>query len=105
MKMVPVYKWGIKFNGITSVNAFLERVDELTIARNVDESQIFMSALDLFEGNALKWFRNNRKNLLNWNHLRQELKAEFQPLNYTMKNCLQKLEDGHKDPMKPWEHF
>lgn len=85
VKTVPVYKWGIKFDGTGSVNAFLERVEELMVARNVDDRQVFASALDLFEGNALKWYRNNRKQLEDWEHLVQQLRNEFQPLNYNEK--------------------
>lgn len=85
VKPVPVYTWGIKFNGSGSVNAFLERVEELMIARNGDKRQVFASALDLFEGQALKWHRNNRKQLQDWEHLVQQLRNEFQPLNYNEK--------------------
>lgn len=84
-KSVPVYKWGLKFSGVGSVNAFLERVEELMTARNVDERQVFASALDLFEGNALKWYRNNRKYLEDWEQLVLQLRTEFQPINYNEK--------------------
>ncbi|KAK4879247.1 hypothetical protein RN001_007393 [Aquatica leii] len=60
LKPVPVYKWGLKFSGEPkglSIGAFLERVDELQIARGVSEEELFLSALDLFTGRALNWFR------------------------------------------------
>lgn len=55
------------------------------VARNVNEHQIFASALDLFEGNALKWYRNNRRNLQDWSDLVEQLRNEFQPINYNEK--------------------
>jgi hypothetical protein len=87
VKSVPVYKWGLKFSGQgdSSVNAFLQRVDELMTARHVDQNEVFLSALDLFEGNALKWYRNNRTSVSNWEELKRGLRSEFQPLNYNEK--------------------
>ncbi|KAF5281722.1 hypothetical protein FQR65_LT14562 [Abscondita terminalis] len=69
IKPVPVYKWGLKFSGDSkglSIGAFLERVDELQIARGVSEDELFLSALDLFSGRALNWFRGVRTTLRNW---------------------------------------
>ncbi|KAF5283755.1 hypothetical protein FQR65_LT02649 [Abscondita terminalis] len=64
-KSIPVYKWDVKFSGRpeSSVSAFLERVDELASARSVSMEQVFTSALDLFEGPALNWYRSVRKSL------------------------------------------
>jgi hypothetical protein len=55
-KSVPVHKWGIHFNDHTDLIIFLEQVDDLIIALNV-------SAVDLFEGPALTWFRSIRDNV------------------------------------------
>lgn len=82
--MIPVYKWGIKFGGThaESVNSFLERVEDLRIARGISVSELFRSAIDLFTDEALTWFRANRSCFTNWKDLGQGLRSEFQPHNY-----------------------
>uniref|UniRef100_V5GJP0 Uncharacterized protein n=1 Tax=Anoplophora glabripennis TaxID=217634 RepID=V5GJP0_ANOGL len=53
-KSVPVYKWPIKFSGNESVNSFLQRVDELRVARKCTKEALFDAASDLFEDVALE---------------------------------------------------
>lgn len=51
LKTVPVSQWNLKFSGekgCLSVSAFLERVDELCIARNFPKERLIDSAIDLF---------------------------------------------------------
>lgn len=85
VKSVPVMRWNLKYSGdnkVLSLSAFLERVEELMVARNVTKKQTFDSALDLFSGRALVWYRSVRKTLSNWDELVDALRAEFQPLDY-----------------------
>lgn len=87
-KSVPVAKWDIKFTGekkSLSLNAFLERVDELCVARYVSREELFDSAIDLFAGRALVWYRAVRKSVTNWNELVLQLREEFQPHDYDTK--------------------
>lgn len=83
-RSVPVHKWGLKFTGRpgVSVNAFLERVDELSEARGVSDDELHLSALDLFDGPALAWYRAVRREVCSWPDLAQRLKSEFQPEDY-----------------------
>lgn len=57
----PVSIWGVKFSGDKnqSVSGFLERVCELSIARNVSTDQLFVEDYDLFTGKSLIWYRDN----------------------------------------------
>lgn len=85
VKPTPVAKWDIKFSGDPkglSLNAFLERVDELSVARNVGEVRLFAEACDLFVGKALIWFRANRDLVKSWGDLVKLLRLEFQPVHY-----------------------
>lgn len=87
-KSVPVAKWDIKFTGekkSLSLNAFLERVDELCVARYVSREELFDSAIDLFAGRALVWYRATRKSVSDWNELVSQLREEFQPHDYDTK--------------------
>lgn len=84
---VPAYKWNIKYSGEPnqSLNAFLQDVEEMRIARNVSHQQLFFSALDLFTGKAKYWYRVMRKSISSWQTLVEALKEEFQPPNYDEK--------------------
>lgn len=79
-KLVPVKDWGIKFSGRgnISINAFLERINELKAARNAEDVDLYRYAIDLFEEDALIWFRANRDNVSNWRELVDLLLLTFQ---------------------------
>lgn len=81
-KSVPIYKWGVTFDGTSSVKAFLERVSELAIARHVDEAELFQGSLDLFQGAALTWFRANRDKFNTWSDITEALSRDFLPPCY-----------------------
>lgn len=80
---VPVYKWNLKFSGKVgdrlSINAFLLQVEEMCVSRNVSKTQLFLSAMDLFEGDALTWYRVVRRYVQDWNHLVRLMREEFLP--------------------------
>lgn len=85
VKSVPVCRWDLKFSGepkTMSLSAFLSRVEELRVARNVTYDQLFSSAFDLFSGRALVWFSAVRRTISSWNELVTHLRTEFQPPNY-----------------------
>lgn len=83
---VPVYKWNLTFSGTPgdglSFNAFLERVEDLRLSRNVSKTQLFESAIDLFKGEALLWFRMVRREVNDWDSLVNLMRQEFMP-SYT----------------------
>lgn len=84
-KAPNVEKWNLKFSGDNkklSVHNFLERVTELRSARNVTERQLFDSAIDLFEGKALNWYRANKDRFNDWNSLAELLQRHFAPPDY-----------------------
>lgn len=81
---VDVSKWNLKFCGdhMGSVNAFLERVEELRIAKGLSKVQLFKAAVELFDEKALIWFRANKEKIRSWDKLVEELRAEFLPADY-----------------------
>lgn len=82
-RYVPVYKWGLTFdNNGQSIAAFLERVEELRRARGVTHQELFESAVDLFSGAALVWYRSSAGRIHSWHQLCKELKEVFQPPDY-----------------------
>lgn len=81
---VPVYKWGLKYDGDggQSVAAFLERAEELSRARGVSFHELYESAVDLFSGTALIWYRSACRRIFSWGQLKEELKVVFQSADY-----------------------
>lgn len=86
-KSVPVYKWGLKFDNQAkqTVGAFLERVEELSRARGVTHKDLFESAVDLFSGQALIWYRSVQSRVNSWEELKREMKIVFQAPDYNFR--------------------
>lgn len=82
-RSVPVYKWGVHFDGNSrELNSFLERVNELAEARHVSKRELFSSAVDLFTGKALLWYRSVKATVTDWEGLVSLLKQEFLPTDF-----------------------
>lgn len=84
-KFEPIYKCGLKFSGDhkqISVHAFLERVHELQKARHVSDQDLYDSAIDLFSGKALNWYRANTHRFSNWFELSELLRKHYEPPDY-----------------------
>lgn len=86
-KYIPVCKWGIVFDGNTSklsLSSFLQRIEELRIARNCTCAELFQSASDLFEGIAREWFRSQSRQhrFDSWKTLTAALRQDFLPSDY-----------------------
>lgn len=91
-------KWNLKFSGDPklSVHNFLERVAELSKARNVTENQLYDCAIDLFSGKALNWYRANRDRFDSWETLCELLRRHFEPPDYRarlFKEILERTQD------------
>lgn len=79
---LPVRKWNLIFNGDSSVSAFIERVEELRIARGVTKDQLLQSAVEMFTDDALVWFRSVRDTVVDWDDLVAKLRLTFLPHDY-----------------------
>lgn len=79
---VPVYKWNIVFDGLSNVNDFLERLEEIRMSRGVSEDQLLRSAPELFSKSALIWYRSVRHSFHTWDALVEQLKRTFLPYDY-----------------------
>lgn len=81
---VPVFKWGLKFDFESgqSVGCFLQRVEELRRARGVSHEELFESAVDLFSGQALVWYRSVQGRVRSWEELCHEMRVVFQTPDY-----------------------
>lgn len=84
-KYIPIHKWSLTFDGSNSkfsVNAFLERIEELGLSRNTSKQELFNSAVELFAGPALVWFRQIRSRIHSWDDLVTALRRDFLPADF-----------------------
>lgn len=82
---VPLHKWGITFGETKqeSVNAIIERVEDLARDRGVFHAELLQSALELLKGEPLTFYRANRDSFCSWAELCTGLREEFQKTFYT----------------------
>lgn len=77
---VDISRWNLKFNGRTSVNDFLERVEEIRNSRKISKSDLLRFAPELLTHEALLWYRTRQ--FETWDDLCQQLKEAFRPYDY-----------------------
>lgn len=101
--IVPVFKWGLSFSNDQglSIGAFLERAEELRRARGLTHQQLFQSAVDLFSGSALVWYRSTVGRIHTWEELCKELKLVFQSPDYDDMLCQEIMNrtQGDQEPI------
>lgn len=68
--------------GRTCVRVFLQRLEELCSSRGIPAERLFVSAVELFEGDALQWYRSVKPDCSSWAQLESLLLAEFLPFDY-----------------------
>lgn len=87
-KQILPIKWNLKFSGdkkSISLNSFLERVEELRIARHVSKDILLESGIDLFEGRAYQFYLAYRKEVGTWDDLVALLREEYLSPSYNEK--------------------
>ncbi|KAJ8982408.1 hypothetical protein NQ317_017210 [Molorchus minor] len=68
-----------QFRGILAKE---KEVDGLREARHVSTDELYASAIDLFTGPALLWYKNIKKSIHSWSELVECLKRDFLPVDY-----------------------
>lgn len=84
-RLTNLNSFNIKYDGTTCIRAFLERVKELQLSRNVSEKQLLNGFPDLLVKAPLFWFRANRSNFKSLNDLFSELINDFDTPDYDYK--------------------
>ncbi|XP_063540809.1 uncharacterized protein LOC134749720 [Cydia strobilella] len=72
----------LKFNGTTCVRSFIQRVDEFIKARNIPASKILNYCTEIFQDNALHWYRSVRDKVDSWSELAALLRKDFDQSDY-----------------------
>ncbi|KAJ8930955.1 hypothetical protein NQ314_016190 [Rhamnusium bicolor] len=86
-KTIPPHKWNIqRFSGDKkagmSINAFLERVEELRVARNVSKDTLFSAGIDLFCEKAYQFYKECRDRVNSWDEMVDEFREEYLSSSY-----------------------
>lgn len=86
-KVIPPHKWNLqRFSGEKksgmSINAFLERVEELRVARGVSKDTLFSAGIDLFCDKAYQFYKECRERVNSWEEMVSEFRAEYLSSNY-----------------------
>ncbi|XP_050517488.1 uncharacterized protein LOC126892097 [Diabrotica virgifera virgifera] len=106
-KPIPVHKWGIrKFSGGTNLIPFLEQLNVLKQSRGCKDSDLFLSAGDLFEGSAFTWWHNHylKKSFASWDELVSTLKQTYLPDNYD-RALWEQIRTKQQGPDEPFFSF
>lgn len=72
----------LKFNGNTCVHSFIQKIEEFVYSRGIPFEKILALAYEIFEGDALHWFRYNKDNVTTWSELCTLLKNDFSSSDY-----------------------
>lgn len=82
-KPFPIYKLNVTFDGQnTSVTNFLQKINELSESRGISKNDLFKSAIELFSGDAIFWYRSVKNSVNDWDSLAELLKKDYLPINY-----------------------
>jgi hypothetical protein len=85
LKTVLPSKWDLKFSGEKkglSLSSFLEKVEELRVARNVTKEILLESGIDLFSGRAYQFYLAYRHEVGSWDEFVKLLREEFLTCDY-----------------------
>lgn len=72
----------IKYDGTTCVRAFLQKINEFRVGRNISSTRLFTSASEIFSGDALHWYRSVKDKVNDWDQLSELLTKDFGQFDY-----------------------
>lgn len=76
-----IRKWWCHFDGRDPI-AFLERVEELREGYGYSHEQLIKGLPEIFRGDVLLWYRNNKDNWGDWEDFETDFRANFLPRKY-----------------------
>lgn len=75
----------LKFNGRTCVRAFIQKVEEFMESRSITSTKILRHASEIFQDDALHWYRAVKDKVDSWDELSSLLKDDFSQADYDYK--------------------
>ncbi|XP_037930020.1 uncharacterized protein LOC119664634, partial [Teleopsis dalmanni] len=96
-----VRKWAIRYDDNGDPLAFIERVEELADVYAIPMNMLPRTMPELLKGNALVWFRHNKRDWIHWEAFKMDFLKFFLPHLY-----FERLEDELRNRLqKPGEPF
>ncbi|KAJ8912696.1 hypothetical protein NQ315_012250 [Exocentrus adspersus] len=77
-----VRKWNLRFNGKTDAVEFLEKLCEFQEHSGISTTALLPTLYEIFQGNALAWYRNNRELWSCWEDFVTDFKQFYLPVDY-----------------------
>lgn len=77
-----VRKWNLKFDGYSHPVSFLERLNELAESYEVPPDHLLKALPELFKGEALLWYRNNKTLWACYNDFVTSFEEQYLPPDY-----------------------
>lgn len=75
-----VSRWKVQYDGQSSVNNFLERVEELRMSRGISKDRLLRAAPELLTKDALTWYRTQK--FQSWDEFEFKLREAYHPYDY-----------------------
>ncbi|KAF9409379.1 hypothetical protein HW555_011244 [Spodoptera exigua] len=72
----------LKYDGKSCVRAFIQRVSEFSVARNITNAKLLSFATEIFVDDALHWFRSVKHQVSSWEELVVLLQQDFDKADY-----------------------
>lgn len=91
----------LKYNGTTCVHTFIQKVNEFIEARQINPSKLLNYAYEIFQDQALHWYRRNKHKVTTWLELSTLLKKDFSNVDYDYKlfNEIRSRTQGEREPI------
>lgn len=77
-----VRKWNLRYDGDKDAISFLERLTELVEAYDVDKNCLLKALPEVFKGQALLWYRNNKEFWNTYDDFLEAFQQHFLPQGY-----------------------
>jgi hypothetical protein len=77
-----VHTLNVKYSGRSCVVAFIQRLEELCLSRQITDAELFASAVELFVDDASFWYRSVCAEVNSWTELKQLLLDEYLPFDF-----------------------
>jgi len=97
-----VRKWNLRFDGYKDPISFLERLEELVTAYDIDRTLILKALPELLTGAALLWYRNFKDSWTTFESFRQSFEVQFLPLDYrrNLDDEIRRRTQGESEPFR-----
>ncbi|XP_063380626.1 uncharacterized protein LOC134667231 [Cydia fagiglandana] len=80
-----VQKLNLKYDGKTCVKAFLRKLEQVRVSRDIPDSTLFRSACELFTDEASSWFNGICDQVHCWTDLKAVMIRDYLPLDYNVR--------------------